>query len=53
MLAVPCVEIDPDDWILTGKTLQKLRGKGLSIPLTNVLIATVAMSALLHNYCPQ
>ncbi len=40
---IPYLEIIHDDWNTTGYTLQKLRGKGLSIPLTDVLIATVAI----------
>ena len=40
---IPYMEIDRNDWSMTGSTLQKLRGKGLSIPLTDVLIATVAV----------
>lgn len=40
---IPYLEIDRNDWKMTGNTLQKLRGKGLSIPLTDVLIASVAV----------
>jgi len=39
---IPCLEINQNDWQTTGNTLRQLRGKGLSIPLTDVLIATVA-----------
>ncbi len=39
---IPCLEVSADDWRTTGDTLQKLREKGLSVPLTDVLIATVA-----------
>ncbi len=40
---IPYLAIDQKDWGVTGNTLQKLRGKGLSIPLTDVLIASVAI----------
>lgn len=40
---IPYLEISRNDWKTAGDTLQKLRGKGLSIPLTDVLIATVAI----------
>ena len=40
---IPCLEITRNDWKVTGDTLRQLRGKGLSIPLTDVLIASVAV----------
>ena len=40
---IPCLEINQNDWKVTGNTLRQLRGKGLSIPLTDVLIASVAI----------
>ena len=39
---IPCLEINQNDWQTTGNTLRQLRCKGLSIPLTDVLIASVA-----------
>jgi predicted nucleic acid-binding protein len=39
---IPYLEIHQEDWNVTGKTLHKLRRKGLTIPLTDVLIASVA-----------
>jgi predicted nucleic acid-binding protein len=41
---IPCQDITRDDWQTTGNTLRKLRKKGLTIPLTDVLIATVAQN---------
>ena len=40
---IPCLEINQNDWKMTGNTLRQLRGKGLSIPLTDTLIASVAI----------
>ena len=40
---IPCLEINQNDWKVTGNTLRQLQGKGLSIPLTDVLIASVAI----------
>ena len=40
--AVPYVECVYEDWIKTGKILNDLKKKGISIPLTDVLIAAVA-----------
>ena len=40
---IPYLEINQDDWIVTGNTLKTLREKGLTIPLTDVLIASVAI----------
>ena len=40
---ISCLAIEHDDWIVTGNTLHKLQRKGLSVPLTDVLIATVAI----------
>jgi len=40
---IPYVKVSQDDWIKTGNTLLKLRQKGLSIPLTDVLIASIAV----------
>jgi predicted nucleic acid-binding protein len=41
--AVPYIECIYEDWIETGKVLYRLREKGVSIPLTDVLIATIAI----------
>lgn len=40
---IPYLEINQEDWNMTGNTLHKLRGKGRSIPLTDVLIASIAI----------
>ncbi|MCI5145375.1 MAG: PIN domain nuclease [Candidatus Electrothrix sp. AR3] len=42
--AIPVLEISQKDWIATGNTLHTLRKKGLTIPLTDVLIASVAIA---------
>jgi len=39
---IPILDVSREDWITTGTTLHTLRKKGLSIPLTDVLIASVA-----------
>ena len=39
---IPCTPVEPDDWCTTGNTLRALREQGLTIPLTDVLIATIA-----------
>ena len=39
---IPILDVSREDWIMTGTTLHTLRKKGLSIPLTDVLIASVA-----------
>jgi predicted nucleic acid-binding protein len=41
--AVPYIECIYEDWMETGKVLYMLREKGVSIPLTDVLIATIAI----------
>ena len=40
---IPCLGIIQNDWKMTGNTLRQLQGKGLSIPLTDVLIASIAI----------
>lgn len=40
---IPYVEICQQDWEMTGTSLRKLRESGLTIPLTDVLIASVAI----------
>lgn len=40
---IPYWEVEREDWITAGNTLHALRKKGLSIPLTDVLIAGVAI----------
>ncbi|CAK8725593.1 Ribonuclease VapC [Candidatus Electrothrix laxa] len=42
---IPILDVGREDWIKTGSILHALRKKGLSVPLTDVLIASVA----LHN----
>jgi len=39
---VPCLPVDPSDWVTAGHTLQALRTQGITLPLTDALIATVA-----------
>ena len=39
---IPILDVRHEDWITTGNSLHALRKKGLSIPLTDVLIASVA-----------
>jgi predicted nucleic acid-binding protein len=39
---VPCVAVEPSDWTTAGQTLQALRTQGITLPLTDALIATVA-----------
>ncbi|MCI5159481.1 MAG: PIN domain nuclease [Candidatus Electrothrix sp. AUS1_2] len=39
---IPILDVRREDWITTGTTLHALRKKGLSVPLTDVLIASVA-----------
>ena len=40
---VPCLDVEPADWIKTGETLRELRMIGLAVPLTDALIATIAI----------
>lgn len=40
--AIPILDISREDWITTGTSLHALRKKGLSVPLTDVLTASVA-----------
>ena len=40
---IPYLEVDQHDWIQTGNTLLRLRKNGLSVPLTDVLIANIAV----------
>ena len=42
LAALPYVEVVREDWEVAGNTLQKLRTCGVTLPLTDVLIATVA-----------
>lgn len=39
---IPILDVSREDWITTGTALHALRKKGLSVPLTDVLIASVA-----------
>lgn len=41
--AIPYQATQQVDWIETGNSLQKLRRKGLAIPLTDVLISRIAI----------
>lgn len=40
---IPCLQVTHNDWFECGNMLLKLREKGLAIPLTDVLIAAVAI----------
>jgi hypothetical protein len=37
------LHVEPLDWVAAGHTLQALRGKGITLPLTDALIAAVAL----------
>lgn len=39
---VPCLDIDPADWLDAGLNLRQLRAQGLQIPLSDALIAACA-----------
>ncbi len=39
---VRSVPVEPEDWVTAGITLQALRMKGITLPLTDALIATLA-----------
>jgi predicted nucleic acid-binding protein len=39
---VPCLPVEPSDWVTAGETLQALRLSGITLPLTDALIATIA-----------
>ena len=41
--AVPFAECVFDDWIKTGETLYDLKMKGITVPLTDVLISVIAI----------
>lgn len=40
--ALPYLEVQREDWEGAGKTLQELRSRGITIPLTDAVIGTVA-----------
>jgi predicted nucleic acid-binding protein len=40
---VTLLHVEPADWISAGRTLQRLRSQGFQIPLTDALIAAVAI----------
>ena len=40
---VALIDVEPADWLSAGRALQSLRSKGFSIPLTDALIAAVAI----------
>lgn len=40
---VTLIDMEPADWLSAGRALQLLRSKGLQIPLTDALIAAVAI----------
>lgn len=39
---VPSIETNETDWISAGEILQNLRSKGITLPLTDALIASIA-----------
>ena len=41
--AVPFAECVFDDWIKTGETLYNLKKKGITVPLTDILISVIAL----------
>ncbi len=41
--SVPLLNVEPADWLSAGLALQALRSKGFQIPLTDALIAAVAI----------
>jgi hypothetical protein len=41
--AVPYAECVYDDWIKTGETLYNLKKKGITVPLTDILISAIAI----------
>ena len=41
--AVPFAECVFDDWIKTGETLYNLKKKGITVPLTDILISVIAI----------
>lgn len=41
--SVPLLHVEPADWLTAGNALQMLRSKGFQIPLTDALIAAVAI----------
>ncbi|MGM0366649.1 MAG: type II toxin-antitoxin system VapC family toxin [Actinomycetota bacterium] len=43
IVAIPYIECIYEDWVKTGKMLYDLRKKGISIPLTDALIAAIAL----------
>jgi predicted nucleic acid-binding protein len=40
---VTLLHVEPDDWVSAGQALRILRSKGFQIPLTDALIAAVAI----------
>ena len=40
---VTLLHVEPEDWVSAGHNLQALRSKGFQIPLTDALIAAVAI----------
>ncbi|MCD6318232.1 PIN domain-containing protein [Candidatus Aerophobetes bacterium] len=47
---LPYVEVSKDTWIEVGKTSFKLRKQGVTLPLTDILIATLAKENNLEVY---
>ncbi len=46
--AISCIDCEYNDWINAGSTSRSLRKKGIVIPLTDVLISTLAMRYDMH-----
>ncbi len=40
---IPCLDVEQTDWISTGNKLRDLHSRGVTVPLTDVLIASVAI----------
>ena len=39
---VPCLDAEPADWVTAGTNLQALRTRGMTLPLTDAVIAAIA-----------
>jgi predicted nucleic acid-binding protein len=39
---LPCLATEEEDWHAAGQSLQQLRSQGITVPLTDALIATIA-----------
>ena len=39
---VPCLPVIEEDWLATGRLLHRLKSTGITVPLTDALIAVIA-----------